>query len=191
MKNRSSLHRLFSPLLSLGMLAASLVPAAAAHAQDRFAFGALTDQCFATAADAMTPYDSSIQLDQYRATHGRVYHQTGKTGEILLYGPVRPWNFGGDGVFFSATYIDPDGAGTAAQVVAELRHVGPNGIKVIATLDSNTQPASPASRVMTKGLKWSELSEDYGYYTVRVYVRRANTTIAPAAFGYNLCNGVF
>jgi hypothetical protein len=44
---------------------------------------------------------------------------------------------------------------------------------------------------MTTGLQWSQVSATTGYFVVRVYVERTSATIAPAAFGYNLCSAFF
>jgi hypothetical protein len=140
----------------------------------------------------MTPYDVSIQQNQYRMTHERVYHSAGAIGSILLYGPVHPWRAFGEGFSFSVTYKDPDGVGTAGQVMAQLRHVGPRGIRIIARLDSNLAArTSEDAQVMSTPVPWSQVGDKTGYFVVRVYVVRANTTVTPAAFGYSLCSAVF
>ncbi len=98
----------------------------------------------------------------------------------------------GDGFTFAATFKDPDGAGTDAQVVAQLRFVGPNGIRIIKTLDSNksARPTNDVQR-MHAPLNYSDLNDDEGYYVVRLYVYRKDTTLGPAAYGYNLCSAIF
>lgn len=168
------------------------VSVSAAHAQDQFATGGLRDDCFTQSAVAMTPYDLNVQQNQYRMTHERVYHNTAATGSILLYGPVHPWRAYGEGFSFSVTYKDPDGRGTAGHVMAQLRHVGPGGIRIIATLDSNLSArATDDAQVMSTPVSWSQVGDNTGYFVVRVYVDRINTTVVPAAFGYNLCSTVF
>jgi hypothetical protein len=158
----------------------------------QFAFGGLSQDCFSYPAVAMTPYDLNIQQNQYRMTHEQVYHNIGQTGAILLYGPVHPWKAFGDGLTFSVTYKDPDGHATAGRVRAQLRHVGPSGIRIIATLDSNDHAqASNDAQIMSAGLQWSQVSANTGYFVVRVYVERTDTVVAPAAFGYNLCSAIF
>lgn len=177
-------------LIAVAALAAA--PAPAVHAQGQFAFGGLSQDCFSQPAVAMTPYDLNIQQNQYRMTHEQVYHNAGQTGSILLYGPVHPWRAYGDGLTFSVTYKDPDGRAPAARVRAQLRHVGPSGISIIATLDSNDHAqVSSDAQVMSTGLQWSQVSATTGYFVVRVYVERTSTTVTPAAFGYNLCSAFF
>ena len=177
-------------LIAFAALAAAPTPAV--HAQGQFAFGGLSEDCFSHPAVAMTPYDLNIQQNQYRMTHEQVYHNTGQTGAILLYGPVRPWRAFGDGLTFSVTYKDPDGRATAGRVRAQLRHVGPSGISIIATLDSSDHAqTSNDAQVMSTLLQWSQVSANTGYFVVRVYVERTNSAVAPAAFGYNLCSAIF
>ena len=164
----------------------------AVHAQDKFAGGGLSAGCFTQSAVTMTPNDLSIQPNQYRMTHERVYHNTGATGSILLYGPVHPWHAYGDAVRFSVTYKDPDGVGTAGQVIAQLRHVGAAGIRIIATLNSNlTALMTDDAQVMGTPVSWSELDDTSGYFVVRVSVARTTTTVTPAAYGYSLCSTVY
>jgi len=164
-----------------------------AFAADEFAFGGLNPSCYTYPAVAMTPYDESIQENRYRMTHERVYHRDGVTGLVLLYGPVHPWkDVFGDGVRFSATFRDPDGPGTASQVVAQLRFVGPGGIRIISTLDSNQRAqATDDIQVMSEPINFSELDQTDGYYVVRFYLQRTDATLRPAAFGYNLCSAIF
>lgn len=160
------------------------------NSNGKFAEGALTPSCFTYPAVAMTPYNESI--NKYRATHGRVYHEQNKSGSILLYGPVQSWNYYGDGFTFEASYRDPDGSGTGSQVIAQLRFVSDEGIKIIKTLKSNDFAfETPNTQTMSSGMDWSELSQSDGYYTVRMYVQRNNTNLKPVAFGYNLCSAIF
>lgn len=119
-----------------------------------------------------------------------MYHNSLATGKILLYGPAE-FPGGGAGFQFKVLFQDPDGIGTDARVVGQLRHVGPQGIQIIATLDSTEETEiTDEIQVMSKSLRWSELSQEEGYYTVRIYVDRAHTEIAPAAFGYDFCGGL-
>lgn len=146
------------------MLSLLIGKVAIVQAADQFAWGGLNPSCFSYPAVAMTPYDRSIQADLYRMTHERVYHNSNATGTILLYGPVHPWNGYGDGVNFKATFKDPDGEGHEAQVVAELRFVGPGGIRIIAKLDSNDYAlATSEVQTMTTGVTWDRLRYDEGY----------------------------
>jgi hypothetical protein len=173
-------------LLAVGICSGTFVPAV--HAQDKFASGGLSTKCFTQAAVTMTPYDVSIQQNQYRMTSERVYHNTAATGSILLFGPVHPFQMIGDAARFSVTYKDPDGAGTAAQVTAQLRHVGPAGIRVIATLDSNlTAQVAESTQAMGTHVGWGQLKDTIGYYVVRVSVTRATTSVTPAALQYSVC----
>lgn len=169
-----------------------IISSVSAHAANEFALGGLNPSCFSYPAVAMTPYDKSIQADRYHATHTRVYHNNDATGSILLYGPVQPWDEFGDGFTFSATYRDPDGPANEAQIIAQLRFIGPGGIRIIKTLKSNDHAfATNDIQTMASPLSWSELSRDDGYYVVRMYVTRTNTNLLPAAFGYNLCSTIF
>lgn len=164
----------------------------AAWAQGQFAFGGLSPDCFSLAAVAMTPYDVNIQQNQYRMTHEQVYHNATATGSILLYGPVHPWRMFGDGLAFSVTYKDPDGRATGSRVRGQLRHVGPAGIRIIATLDSaNHAHVSNDAQVMSIPVKWSQVNDRTGYFVVRIYVERSHVGVQPAAFGYNLCSTIF
>ncbi len=157
------------------------------QAADEFAFGGLNHSCFSYPVVAMTPYDKSVS--KYRATHSQVYHEKNVTGNILLYGPVQPWDFFGDGFLFKATFRDPDGSANEAQVIAQLRFIGDDGIKIIKTLRSNDFAlATPDVQTMSSPI---QLTHDNGYYIVRMYIQRTNTTIKPAAFGYNLCSAIF
>ena len=164
-----------------------------AQAADEFAFGGLAASCFTYPAVAMTPYDDSVQSDMYHMTHERVYHNNGATGTILLYGPVHPWieQFG-DGVSFAVSYIDPDGPGTGTQVSAELRFVGPGGIQIVGKLNSDDRArATGEVQTMRTNLRYNQLNRTDGYYVVRVYIKRTDAKLTPAAFGYNLCSAVF
>lgn len=164
-----------------------------AHADDKFSFGGMSPTCYTYPAVSMTPYDQSIQNRLYRMTHEQVYHGLNKKGTILLYGPVQPWNDSfGDGVNFNISFIDSDGPGTDAQVTAQLRHIGPGGIRIIKTLRSNDH-AFPTDEVqrMTAGVRWEELSRTDGYYVVRLYIDRKNFSVKPAAFGYSLCSAIW
>jgi hypothetical protein len=177
-------------LLAVGFCSAPLV--SAVHAQDRFAGGGLSTGCFTQSAVAMTPYDVSIQQNLYKMTHERVYHNTAATGSILLFGPVHPWHVYGNAASFSVTYKDPDGAGTAAQVSAQLRHVGPAGIRIISTLNSNLSArVTDNTQVMSLTVPWSQLDDTIGYYVVRVTITRTTTTVTPVALGYSLCSIIF
>ena len=140
----------------------------------------------------MKPYDLSVQQNQYRMTSERVYHNTAATGSILLFGPVHPFQMIGDAARFSVTYKDPDGAGTAAQVTAQLRHVGPAGIRIIAALDSNlTAQATESTQVMRTDVGWSQLDDTVGYYVVRVSLTRTTTSVTPVALQYSLCSVIY
>lgn len=163
------------------------------QAADQFAWGGLNPSCFSYPAVAMTPYDRSIQADLYRMTHERVYHNGNATGMILLYGPVHLWNeYPSEGVGFTVTFKDPDGEGHEARVNAELRHIGPDGIRSIARLHSNDYAvATNDVQTMTTGVTWDRLRYDEGYYVVRIYIHRTNTDLVPAAFGYTLCSEVW
>ena len=178
-------------LLVLGVL--WLMMGSNASVANEFAEGGLLPSCYTYPAVAMTPYDRSIQDNLYRMTHEHVYHQEGQTGLVLLYGPVQPWvDMFGDGVRFSATFRDPDGPGEASKVVAELRFVGPGGIRIISTLNSNEHArATDDAQVMSEGISFRDLNRHDGYYLVRFYIQRDDTTLQPAAFGYNLCSAVF
>lgn len=172
------------------LLFVALVLSFSAKAADDFAFGGLSPSCFSYPAVAMTPYDESIPL--YHATHTRVYHKQNTTGSILLYGPVQSWDYFGDGFKFEATYRDPDGSANGAQVIAQLRFVGENGIRIIKTLRSNDFAfATPDAQTMSFPLNWNELKNYNGYYVVRMYVQRTDLRLKPAAFGYNLCSAIF
>jgi hypothetical protein len=163
-----------------------------AQAANEFAWGGLNTGCYTYPAVAMTPYDRSIQDDLYRMTHEQVYHNTGATGSILLYGTVRPWEMYGDGITFTATYKDPDGRGTDASVVAQLRYVDASGIHILKTLNSNDHAfATTDVQTMSTTVSFSELSYNYGYYVVRLYIYRKDTGLSPAAYGYNLCSAIF
>ena len=176
----------------LAVVASFAASTPAVHAQGQFAYGGLRRDCFTQSAVTMTPYDLNIQQNQYRMTHERVYHNTAATGSILLYGPVHPWEAFGEGFSFAVTFKDTDGAGTAGRVMAQLRHIGSGGIRIIATLDSNLfARATTDAQVMSTPIAWSQVGNNTGYFVVRVYVERTNTTAAPAAFGYSLCSAVF
>ncbi len=173
-------------ILFLGVTALSF----SAQATDEFAFGGLASSCFSYPAVAMTPYDKSA--DKYHATHTRVYHKGRKTGSILLYGPVQPWESFGDGFVFKATFRDPDGAGTGSQVIAQLRFIGNDGIRIIKTLKSNDSALATSDvQTMSSPLEWNEIKRNDGYYVVRMYVQRRDASLRPAAFGYNLCSAIF
>ena len=183
-----------APVVALMIVAGGMavVPVPVTAAADQFAVGGLRSDCVSYGAVAMTPYDLSIQANLYRMTHEHVYHGTTQTGSILLYGPVLPWRMTGDGFVFSVTYTDPDGPGLASSVRGNLGHVGPAGIRIIATLDSNTQARTTGDvQVMSVPLPWSQLNDSTGYYVVRLYVERTNTAVVPSAYGYNLCSAVF
>jgi hypothetical protein len=173
-------------ILFFGMISFSF----SAQATDEFAFGGLKSSCFSYPAVAMTPYDGSA--DKYHATHTRVYHKGRKTGSILLYGPVQSWETYGDGFTFTATFRDPDGAGKRSQVIAQLRFIGNDGIRIIKTLKSNDSALATSDiQTMSSPLEWDEIKRNDGYYVVRMYVQRSDATLKPAAFGYNLCSSIF
>jgi hypothetical protein len=44
---------------------------------------------------------------------------------------------------------------------------------------------------MSEGISFRDLNRHDGYYLVRFYIQRDDTTLQPAAFGYNLCSAVF
>lgn len=192
MKNRLRLS-IIKTLPLFAVLSLLIGKVVIVQAADQFAWGGLNPSCFSYPAVAMTPYDRSIQADLYRMTHERVYHNSNATGTILLYGPVHPWNESyGDGVNFKATFIDPDGEDDTAQVIAELRFVGPGGITFIAKLDSNDHAVATSDvQTMSTPVTWRHLGYDEGYYVVRIYVTRTNTGVVPAAFGYNLCSAIW
>ena len=159
---------------------------------NEFAEGAFSKNCFSYPAVAMTPYDESINQKKYRMTHERVYHADDKTGSVLLYGPVTPWNnIFGKGIIFSATYVDPDGKRKNSSVKAELRFVGGNGINIVSTLDSNNfANTTDAVQTMSTSLKFSQLSDKKGFYVVRMYLNRASNKFTPKAFGYSFCSAI-
>ena len=126
-KQKLSTHRRLMTAVSLVMTLVG--PASAA---DRFPSSPFNDKaCFTYPAVAMTPYDQS--LDKYHMTHERAYHQDGKTGLVLLNGPVLPfeWNPEHTWVELQLVSRDPDRWGNRASVVAELRHTGPYGITTL------------------------------------------------------------
>lgn len=153
--------------------------------------GTVTDSCFQYPAVAMTPYDESVS--KYHATHSRVYHQPDETGSILLYGPVQfqPTDYDNnfDSYIFQATYSDPDASQAGSQVVAQLRFIDNNGgVYIIETLASNEQ-FSQRTGVTTMREVFSLNVRNDGYYIVRMYVQRADTSLQPVAIGYSLCRG--
>ena len=175
------------PLLAIVSIVVGNVETA--RGVDDFAW---SSRCFQYSAVAMTPYNMSIQGNQYRQTHERVYHRPGATGLILLYGPADFRNLGGDGVRFSVTYKDPDGPGFNSRVHAELRHIGPNGIRIISRLDSNKEGhATNEIQTMSDPIEWRQLNQRKGFYVVRIYITRKDTTLVPSAFGYSLCGSIF
>jgi len=184
---RKYLNKISSCLFCCTLLISSIAES------NEFASGAFSKNCFSYPAVSMTPYDESIKQKKYRMTHERVYHADNKTGSVLLYGPVTPWNnIFGDGVSFSTTYIDPDGRGKNSSVKAELRFVGANGINVISTLDSNNF-ANTTDKVQTMStpLSFSQLSDKKGFYVVRMYLNRVSNKVTPKAFGYSFCSAIF
>lgn len=160
---------------------------------NEFANGAFSKNCFSFPAVSMTPYDESINQKKYRMTHERVYHADNKTGAVLLYGPVTPWNhIFGDGISFSATYIDPDGRGINSSVKAELRFVGKDGINIVSTLDSNNfANTTDKVQTMSTSLKFNQLADKKGFYVVRMYINRTSKELTPKAFGYSFCSAIF
>lgn len=181
-----------SQALILTTITLSLV-AGFTQAADEFAFGGLSTSCFSYPEVVMTPYDDSTQSDQHHMTHEQAYHNDGATGTILLYGPVHPWiDQFGDGVSFAVTFRDPDGPGTEAQVLAELRFVGPGGIRTVSKLNSNDHAhETDNTQSMSTSLGYDQISRTEGYYIVRLYITRTNTNLKPVAFGYNLCSAIF
>ena len=161
-----------------------------AFAANQYSFGGMSSSCFTHAAVAMTPYDRSIQGNVYRMTHERVYHNTSKTGMILLYGPLRPWqDMYGDNARLNVSYIDPDGPGQDAYVAAAVRHIGPRGLHIIRTLNSNHHAQTTKEvQTMSVAVPYNELDEHEGFYDIRVYVVRSNTSVSPVVFGYSMCS---
>lgn len=128
--------------------------------------------CFDYSAVAMTPYGDSVS--EFRATHGKVYHNESQMGDILLYGPLLRWERDRDydsqsKNVFTVVYRDPDGQGKNSQVIGQLRYTQADGtIEIIKTLDSNSY--SDASRHMASSLSRSDLDRRGGYYTIRIYL---------------------
>ena len=152
-------------------------------------YAPLNDFCFSYPTTAMSAYDHSIQNNLYRKTHSKVYHRSGATGSILLYGPAD--NIGTGATRFNVTFKDPDGPGLNSRVIAHLRHVGPKGIKVIASLDSNRESqVTNDVQTMTTIFSRSDNNETTGFYEVRVYIYRNTTTVSPSAYGYSFCNTI-
>ena len=190
--NRHNNQRVFLNKISPFVFVCSILISGIAESNE-FSNGAFSKNCFSYPAVAMTPYDESINQKKYRMTHERVYHADNKTGLVLLYGPVAPWNnIYGDGISFSATYIDPDGRGKDSSVKAELRFVGQNGIDIISTLDSNDFANSTEKvQTMSTPLKFSQLSDKKGFYVVRMYLNRTSKKYTPKAFGYSFCSAIY
>lgn len=157
----------------------------------------LSPFCTTWPAVAMTPYNESIQNDQYKMTHERVYHNDGKTGSILLYGPVAgSWN-SLDYSSFSVFLKDPDGTASTAEVSANLRFVDNNGgIHIIANISSNNwsdlsrKSYGNGVRKIFKHLPSSAFDREDGMYMVRIYVSRSNTHVLPSVLYYQLCGEV-
>lgn len=152
----------------------------------------LNAYCGSWPAVAMTPYDLNIQRDDYKMTHERVYHNVGRTGSILLYGPVptdwQPLEY----ATFRLYFKDPDGVGTGAAVRAELRFVdNAGGIHSVVTLSSTTPEGfrshggGVASIATT--LPGRAFERNDGFYSVRVYVQRDDIELLPAALSYEFC----
>jgi hypothetical protein len=96
--------------------------------------------------------------------------------------PLSPPAFGGDPNGLELVYRDPDGPGTAYQVIAKLQQLTNSGAVVtLATVDSNTEAiASPAFQTQFK-LFSHDFDFDNNAYYVEVIVFRTNAQRVPAA----------
>jgi hypothetical protein len=96
--------------------------------------------------------------------------------------PLNPPGFGNPNVL-ELVYLDPDGPGTAYRVIARLQQLTNSGTVItLATVDSNTGPASPAfqsqHRLFPAGHDFNFINN--AYY-VEVTVFRSNAQLVPAA----------
>lgn len=127
------------------------------------------------------PTGQTSQLGVHFNTAGRTKFSAGKVGEIILTCPVT-----GDVMnanLLSLSYLDADGMGTAAQIVATLRRMdrSTGSVASIRTLDSNLDSSVSFGEISAKidsaGCGHYAFDHNRYYYYVQVNMLRSSLSL--------------
>ena len=132
------------------------------------------------------PGDPAIQNNRHFITAGSVSHQSTTTGLITLYCPVFH-NWTTNPTFLSLTYRDTDGAGTVANITAQLLRLNQtNGAfsTVSGVLDSNGFTATFGRQIVISFTHNFDFTANV--YYIRVNINRSATTQIATFYGLSL-----
>jgi hypothetical protein len=151
-------------------------------------------------AIACVPMSTFSTPPAWEQTHGKVYHRGSSTENIVLFchvamesieivtdGPGSAINWP---KVMTIKYIDPDASGSQSSILAELKYADAAGNMVeMAVADSNAQGAGTGIRTMDaniSGFSDKELTFSKGHLYVQLTIKRSNTSLHPAVYGYTL-----
>jgi hypothetical protein len=129
-------------------------------------------------------------------THGKVLHNGTTTQDVVLFCPVAidsisiP-NPGPGGSFSPLTvmtvkYVDPDGTGTQANVLAELKFADAAGNMVELAVASSSAQANGSTGIATMDANIAQVDSSSGHLFVQLTIHRTTASLAPAVYGYSL-----
>lgn len=177
--------------LAVAVAVTSLFAAPSASAQGIAVFGKASGS-----AIACVPMSSATWPVPWTQTHGKVVHNGTTTQDVVLFCPVAidtiaiPTPGPGYSVapltVMTVKYVDPDGAGTQANVLAELKYADAAGNMVELAVASSSAQAGGATGIATMDANISQAQINGGQLFVQLTIHRTTSTLAPAVYGYEL-----
>lgn len=144
------------------------------------------------AAITCVPMSTASTPPPWQQTHGKVYHRGSSLENVVLFCPVHwtaTYEPGREGEHLAPNvlevkYVDPDGSGTQADVLAELKYADLSGNVVLLGVMASNQQGSHT------GIRSVEVPIGDVFVGHRLYVqltlRRSNAGLFPAVYGFTL-----
>jgi hypothetical protein len=182
------------PIMRIFALAAaltSLLAASSASAQ-----GVVIYERASGSAIACVPMSSATWPVPWAQTHGKVLHNGTTTQDVVLFCPVAidsisiPTGTAAGGyspaTVMTVKYVDPDGTGTQANVLAELKYADAGGNMVELAVASSSAQTSGSTGIATMDANIAKGDYSSGHLFVQLTIHRTTAGLAPAVYGYSL-----
>jgi hypothetical protein len=177
-------------LTALATIAVSLFANSSAFAQ-----GIIVTETAQGSAIACVPMSSPTLPVPWVQTHGKVQHNATSTTDIVLFCQVAitalsfPSNiqgvFGAGLTVMTVKYVDPDGTGSGANVLAELKYADAGGNMIEEAVASSSTQSSTGITTMDANITGSNFPSG-GQLFVQLTLHRTSTGLFPAVYGFEL-----
>jgi hypothetical protein len=165
-------------------------------ARSAFAQGFIFSEGASGSAIACVPMSSATWPVPWTQTHGKVIHNGTTTQDVVLFCPVAidtiaipsggPVGGSQPMTVMTVKYVDPDGTGSQANVLAELKYADAAGNMVELAVASSSAQSSNATGISTMDANISQTPVNGGHLFVQLTIHRTTSSLVPAVYGYSL-----